>query len=171
MAAYVCSTAARRPGSRSQTKSVRCCATAVFRAVYASGRRPGADPLHADQMSVAIGAISVTTSLHAGSGRHGRLRAEQYHFRAHGLRVEECVPDVSALGVIIEVAVDIGKTLRPEQQIHREKAVRAGMPAHPVAERTAEHRRRPDQAERRRGWMAEMTLFARSILPSASSTP
>ena len=80
-----------------------------------------------------------------------RLRAEQYHFRAHGLRVEERVPDVSALGVIIEVAVDIGKTLRPEQQIHREKAVRARHAGHPVAERTAEHRRRPDQAERRRG--------------------
>ena len=56
---------------RPQTKSVRCSATAVFRAVYASGRRPGADPLHADQMSVAIGAISVTTSLHAGSAHGG----------------------------------------------------------------------------------------------------
>lgn len=103
--------------------------------------------------------------------RARRLCAEQYHFRAHGLRVEERIPDVSALGVIIEVAVDIGKTLRPEQQIHREKAVRAGMPAIPVAERAAQNRRRPIRPNVAAGWMAEMTLFARSILPSASSTP
>lgn len=117
-----------------------------------------------------------------GDGRHQRydvapcrvavrsLCTKQHHPRPHGFQVEKRLPDIFP-GEVIEVPVDVRDPPRLQQQVCREEPVRVGQAAYPFPECLADDGRRAYQAECLRGMDGRDDGFARSIRPSASSTP